>query len=169
MSSRTESMPQSDQIAALAQLGERDYRALTETMTVLDECAPAPASADGLYHVTTGSGASYVVEPELGACDCPDVQYRDAICKHILRVRYEIGQEPLPNSSPKTRPTSGSRRSGGSRAKPSRSSAPTISSTSPRPTGRCSRPSRRGTRRSSRRSTGTSISGSPTTASTLRR
>jgi len=97
MSSRTESMPQSDQIAALAQLGERDYRALTETMTVLDDCARAPANADRLYHVTTGSGASYVVEPELGACECPDAQYRDAICKHILRVRYETGQVSLPD------------------------------------------------------------------------
>jgi len=89
--------PDTDAVAALAQLSTRDVRALTETMTVLDECAPAPANADGLYHVTTGSGASYVVEPRLGACDCPDAQYRDAICKHILRVRYEIGQAPLPD------------------------------------------------------------------------
>jgi len=89
--------PDTDAVAALAQLGTRDVRALTETMTVLDECAPAPANADGLYHVTTGSGASYVVEPELGACDCPDAQYRDAICKHILRVRYETGQVSLPD------------------------------------------------------------------------
>lgn len=88
---------ETDPVAALAQLGTRDVRALTETMTVLNELAPAPANAGGLFHVTTGSGASYVVEPRLGACECADSQYRDAICKHILRVRYEIGQQPVPD------------------------------------------------------------------------
>lgn len=66
-------------------------------MTVLDECAPAPADASGLYHITTGSGASYVIEPELGACEYPDTQYRDTICKYTRRVRYEIGQASLPD------------------------------------------------------------------------
>jgi len=97
MSTSTTQATQEERIAALAQLGERDSRALTETMTVLDGCAPAPANAEGLFHVTTASGSSYVVEPELAACECADNRYRDATCKHVLRVRYETGQTPLPD------------------------------------------------------------------------
>jgi len=37
-----------EEVATLAELGERDIRALTEAMTVLDERAPAPADAAGL-------------------------------------------------------------------------------------------------------------------------
>jgi|GEM_PF-2505983 len=87
-------------VAALAQLDGRDVRALTGTMTVLDERAPAPADADGLYHVTTASGSSYVVDPALGACGCPDAEHRDPDggCKHVRRVRFEIGTRPLPET-----------------------------------------------------------------------
>lgn len=81
-----------------AELGERDVRALTETMTVLDGCAPAPADAPGLYLVTTASGHSYTVDPGLAACGCPDSEHRDPDggCKHVRRVRFETGRRPLP-------------------------------------------------------------------------
>jgi hypothetical protein len=89
-----------DAVADVAELDDRDIRALIETMTVLDERAPAPADADGLYHVTTASGSSYVVEPALGACDCPDAEQRAPAggCKHVRRVRFEVGTRPLPET-----------------------------------------------------------------------
>ena len=79
-------------------LDDRDVRALTDGMTVLDELAPAPADAPGLYHVTTESGRSYVVDPGLAACGCSDAEYRDPAggCKHVRRVRFETGARPLP-------------------------------------------------------------------------
>jgi len=44
----TDGVRETDAVATLAELGERDIRALTEAMTVLDERAPAPADAAGL-------------------------------------------------------------------------------------------------------------------------
>jgi hypothetical protein len=85
--------------ATLAELDDRDVRALTETMTVLGETAPAPADAPGLYLVTTASGSSYTVDPDLGACECPDAEYRDATCKHVRRVRFERGARQVPPSA----------------------------------------------------------------------
>jgi len=87
--------------ATLAELDDRDVRALTETMTVLGETAPAPADAPGLYLVTTASGSSYVVDPDLGACECPDAEHRDPAggCKHVRRVRCETGARQVPPSA----------------------------------------------------------------------
>jgi hypothetical protein len=79
-----------------AELETRDIAALTECMIVLDELAPAPADAPGMYHVTTESGASYVVDYQLGACTCADHQYRDVTCKHQRRVEFETGVRPIP-------------------------------------------------------------------------
>ena len=84
------------QTADAAQLDDRDVRALSDGMTVLDDLAPAPADADGLFHVTTESGRSYVVDPDLGACQCADAKYRDVRCKHSRRVDFETGRRPLP-------------------------------------------------------------------------
>jgi len=95
----TDGVRETDAVATLAELGERDIRALTEAMTVLDERAPAPADAAGLYHVTTASGSSYTVDPDLGACECPDAEYRDATCKHVRRVRFETGARQVPPSA----------------------------------------------------------------------
>lgn len=80
-------------------LADRERRALTERMTVLDDLAPAPADAPGLYHVTTESGSSYVVEPDREACTCPDFRFRGSrgvACKHIARVRLETGRTSIP-------------------------------------------------------------------------
>ena len=65
----------------------RTLRAATEHMTVIEE-------AQSLFSVTTESGTEYTVDLREPACTCPDFDYRDDIeeCKHIRRVRIEVGQ-----------------------------------------------------------------------------
>lgn len=65
----------------------RTIRAATEHMTVIEE-------ADALFEVTTQSGRAYMVDLREPACECPDFNYRDEVseCKHIRRVRMEVGQ-----------------------------------------------------------------------------
>ncbi|MFC7323574.1 SWIM zinc finger family protein [Halorubrum rutilum] len=65
----------------------RTLRAATEHMTVIEE-------ADALFSVTTQSGSEYTVDLREPACTCPDFEYRDGVdeCKHIRRVRIEVGQ-----------------------------------------------------------------------------
>ena len=64
----------------------RTIRAATEIMTVIEE-------ADALFLVVTESG-SYTVDLREPACSCPDFEFRDSVqeCKHIRRVRIEVGQ-----------------------------------------------------------------------------
>jgi hypothetical protein len=76
---------------------ELDHRALTEYMTVLADGDDRAARADGLFTVTTQSGRTYLVDPELPACECPDNEYRDRRCKHIRRVRFALGWRPIPH------------------------------------------------------------------------
>lgn len=68
-------------------LEPRTRRALTEYMTVIEE---APA----MFSVTTQSGSEYTVDLREPACTCPDFRHRDEVseCKHIRRVRMEVGQ-----------------------------------------------------------------------------
>ncbi len=48
----------------------------------------------GGWHVPSQSGAaSYVVDPELGECTCPDHETRRVECKHLLAVRFTIRRE----------------------------------------------------------------------------
>lgn len=64
----------------------RTIRAASEHMSVIEE-------ADALFSVTTESGSEYTVDLKEPACTCPDFQYRDEVeCKHIRRVRIEVGQ-----------------------------------------------------------------------------
>lgn len=65
----------------------RTIRAATEHMTVIEE-------ARSLFSVTTQSGSEYTVDLREPACTCPDFEYRDGVkeCKHIRRVRIEVGQ-----------------------------------------------------------------------------
>lgn len=81
-------------IAALAALEERDVRALTEYMSVLDDIGQV-RDVQNMYLVVTGSG-TYVVEPALGTCTCNDHFYRDTSCKHLRRVTYATGMRPVP-------------------------------------------------------------------------
>ena len=65
----------------------RTIRAATEYMYVEEV-------ADALFEVTSQSGSVYTVDLREPACECKDYQYRDEVeeCKHIRRVRMEVGQ-----------------------------------------------------------------------------
>jgi len=56
-------------------------------MTVIEE-------AQSLFSVTTQSGSEYTVDLREPVCSCPDFEFRDSVeeCKHIRRVRIEVGQ-----------------------------------------------------------------------------
>ncbi|MDZ5810368.1 SWIM zinc finger family protein [Halorubrum sp. AD140] len=59
-------------------------------MTVIEE-------AQSLFSVTTQSGSEYTVDLREPACTCPDFEHRseqlgEQGCKHIRRVRIEVGQ-----------------------------------------------------------------------------
>lgn len=82
-------------------LDERDARALTTPMSVLEDVGIV-AGADGMFEVTTASGREYVVDidaPEGARCLCDDQKYRqpDDGCKHIRRVLFEIGERAIPS------------------------------------------------------------------------
>ena len=68
-------------------IGPRTLRGATEHMTVIEE-------AQSLFSVTTQSGSEYTVDLREPACTCPDFEYRESVseCKHIRRVRIEVGQ-----------------------------------------------------------------------------
>lgn len=68
-------------------IGPRTLRAATEHMTVIEE-------AQSLFSVTTQNGSEYTVDLREPACTCPDFEYRESVseCKHIRRVRIEVGQ-----------------------------------------------------------------------------
>jgi len=70
-------------------LSEREVRALTEYLTVIPH-------APGVFIVVSGSGKSHTVDARDGACTCRDAQYREATCKHQLRVAFETGQRTIP-------------------------------------------------------------------------
>jgi hypothetical protein len=72
------------------EVDDRTLRALTEYHTVIEE-------ARGLFEVVSESGATYRVDLTEPACTCEDFQYRseqldEQGCKHIRRVRLEVGQ-----------------------------------------------------------------------------
>lgn len=74
---------------------ERDVRALTEYLTVLEDVGRA-ADADDLYLVVSQSGENYLVDARDGGCGCPDARYRDMQCKHARRVAFATGERPIP-------------------------------------------------------------------------
>lgn len=65
----------------------RTIRAVTEHMTVIEK-------GNALFSVTTQSGSEYTVDlAGEASCSCPDFRHRNlAECKHIRRVRIEVGQ-----------------------------------------------------------------------------
>ena len=76
-------------------LEPRTERALTEYLTVLADVGQARGAPD-LYVVISQSGSEYLVDADLGACSCPDAEYRDATCKHARRVAFATGATPIP-------------------------------------------------------------------------
>lgn len=79
----------------IAQLDDRDVRALTECMTVLED-TPLVRGADGLYEVVSQSGRTYTVDAYGESCSCPDACYNDHACKHVRRVTFACGMRPIP-------------------------------------------------------------------------
>lgn len=68
-------------------LEPRTFRAVLEDF----ECTEI---ARALFEVTSESGSVYTVDLREPVCQCPDFQYREHVeeCKHIRRVRIEVGQ-----------------------------------------------------------------------------
>lgn len=71
-------------------LDSRTIRAVAEYHSVIEV-------ARGLFEVVSQSGKSYTVDLAEPACTCKDFEYRseylgDKGCKHIRRVRLEVGQ-----------------------------------------------------------------------------
>lgn len=80
-----------------AQLDERDARALTQYLTVLDDVDRAKGAED-LFFVVSESGESYLVDVATGACECPDAEYREPEggCKHFRRCLFATGRRAIP-------------------------------------------------------------------------
>ena len=70
-------------------LDDRDAKALTEYMTVLDE-------GGEMYTVVGQNGGTYTVDGREGRCTCPDFEYRGATCKHIRRQEFATGRRKIP-------------------------------------------------------------------------
>jgi hypothetical protein len=86
-----------EQIEELAALDERDVKALTQYLTVLDSIGRVQ-DADDLYLVVSQSGSEYMVDTHNGVCECPDSRYRNVRCKHLRRVAFATGDRPIPAS-----------------------------------------------------------------------
>ena len=69
---------------------DRDVRALTEYMTVI------PEGGDIFTVIGQNGGGEYQVDARKGRCTCPDHKHRSARCKHIRRVAFATGEEPIP-------------------------------------------------------------------------
>jgi len=76
---------------------ELDRRAVSEYLTVLKDGDVRARSADSLYTVHSASGSTYLVDAELRACECPDHEYRNRICKHARRVEFATGRRDVPD------------------------------------------------------------------------
>lgn len=75
------------------QLDERDVRALTEKMTVIDYNEHGP----DMYGVVSASGNHYTVDTRHESCDCADARHRDIRCKHQRRVAFATGERAIPS------------------------------------------------------------------------
>lgn len=80
-----------------AGLDDRDVRALTEYLTVLDDVGRV-RGADDLFLVVSESGSEYLVDRRTERCGCPDAEHRDPDggCKHVRRVAFATGARPVP-------------------------------------------------------------------------
>jgi len=77
-------------VAQAARLEKRDFRALSEYMTVF-------AEAPGLFRVVS-EGPEYLVDLETETCECDDSTYRDPDggCKHVRRIQFTTGARDIP-------------------------------------------------------------------------
>lgn len=79
----------------LTDLPDRTEAALTEVMSVLDDVGLA-RGAPSLYLVVSNSGSSYIVDARDETCECPDHDIRGRTCKHLRRVLFATGRQPIP-------------------------------------------------------------------------
>lgn len=77
------------------ELEPRTERALTQYLTVLADVGRAKG-ADDLFLVVSQSGSEYLVDTREGRCECDDHHYRGVRCKHLRRVAFATGDEPVP-------------------------------------------------------------------------
>lgn len=75
------------------ELETRDVRALTEPMLVYPDDPDAPLDCEVAVY---SEDRQYIVNREVGFCECPDNHYRDEVCKHLRRVAFEVGARDLP-------------------------------------------------------------------------
>ncbi|OYR79304.1 hypothetical protein DJ84_18290 [Halorubrum ezzemoulense] len=82
--------------APAGNFGKRAAKALTESMTVLDDSLDHDLR-DEEFLVVTATG-TYRVDAIADSCDCPDALHRapDKGCKHRLRVALARGERPIP-------------------------------------------------------------------------
>jgi len=73
---------------------ERAAKALTESMTVLDDGLDHDLR-DEEFRVVTPTG-TYTVDMVAETCDCPDALHRGSRCKHQRRISYARGAVPIP-------------------------------------------------------------------------
>ncbi|WP_222920332.1 SWIM zinc finger family protein [Natrinema sp. SYSU A 869] len=64
-------------------------------MTVREDVSRV-RGCNGQYSVVSHLGSEYLVDTWLEACECRDFEYRNRRCKHIRRVAFAIGAEPVP-------------------------------------------------------------------------
>jgi len=78
---------------AVEQLDQRSVKALTEAMLV---CEDHPDAWGDHEVVVYNEDRQYLVNVAIDYCDCPDVQYRQARCKHLRRARFALGVDDVP-------------------------------------------------------------------------
>lgn len=66
----------------------REIRALTIAATTM-----LRPGRDGWHVPSQTGGGTYVVDPDLGSCSCPDHETRAVECKHLLAVRFTMRRE----------------------------------------------------------------------------
>jgi len=81
-------------IAALAQLDDRDIKALTEPFDLIGNDPACREDQVAVYH----RGQRRIVDPDVGVCDCPDMLHRrpDDGCKHLRAVWFATGELEVP-------------------------------------------------------------------------
>jgi len=87
-------------ITALAQLDDRDIKALTEPFDLVGNDPACRADQVAVYH----RGTRRVVDPAAGVCDCPDMLHRrpDGGCKHLRAVWFATGELEVPSGIDRT-------------------------------------------------------------------
>ena len=92
INSRTERALTLGQAQSLVLQGGEDVK---QYLTVLADVGRAKG-ADDLFLVVSQSGTEYLVDRREGRCTCPDHEHRGVRCKHLRRVAFATGDEPVP-------------------------------------------------------------------------